>query len=187
MQNRHPQRKPYERKLFGLRIINRFGKSEDGVAAIEFGMLALPFLMLIFAILETAIGFFAAQVFESGVDDIGRRIRTGQVQSTTTTVAEVRTEICDKTWGLFDCANIKIDVQTFNAFPDAPLTTPRDVDGNLDTSSMGYDTGLAGEVVIVRAYYEWPIFLDYLWQNVSGLSNGARLFVATAAFQNEPF
>jgi Flp pilus assembly protein TadG len=83
--------------MFGLRISKRFGKSEDGVAAIEFGMLAIPFLMLIFAILETAIGFFAAQVFESGVDNIGREIRTGQIQSSSTTAAKVRTKICSKT------------------------------------------------------------------------------------------
>ncbi len=187
MQNQHPANKVSERKLFGLRIINRFKESEDGVAAIEFGMLAVPFLMLIFAILETAIGFFAAQVFESGVDNMGRRIRTGQVQSSNTTVTEVRNEICSKTWGLFDCDNIKLDIKTFNAFPDTPLTTPTDADGNLDDSEMAYDTGNPSEIVIVRAYYEWPIFLDYLWKDVTGLSNGSRLLVATAAFQNEPF
>lgn len=187
MQNPHQVNQTSERKLFGLRIIRRFHKSEDGVAAIEFGMLALPFLMLIFAILETAIGFFAAQVFESGVDSVGREIRTGQVQSSSTTAAEVRAKVCAKTWGLFDCNAIQLDVQTYAVFPDAPLVTPRDDDGNFDNSGLAYDTGSSGSIVIVRAYYEWPIFLDYLWQNVSGLSNGARLFVATTAFQNEPF
>jgi len=187
MKNQLPVKKVHERKLFGLRIINRFRDSEDGVAAIEFGMLALPFLMLIFAILETAIGFFAAQVFESGVDDIGRRIRTGQVQSTTATAAEVRAEVCSKTWGLFKCSDIQLDIQTSAAFPGAPLATPRDAEGNFDASGLGFDTGAAGSIVIVRAYYEWPVFLDYLWQNAEGLSNGKRLFVATAAFQNEPF
>ena len=99
MQKQHQVNQISERTLFGLRIIKRFNKSEDGVAAIEFGMLALPFLMLIFAILETAIGFFAAQVFESGVDSVGREIRTGQIQSSSTTAAEVRTKVCAKTWG----------------------------------------------------------------------------------------
>lgn len=187
MQKQHQVNQISERKLFGLRIIKRFNKSEDGVAAIEFGMLALPFLMLIFAILETAIGFFAAQVFESGIDSVGREIRTGQIQSTSTTAAEVRTKVCANTWGLFDCNAIQLDVKTYAVFPDTPLTTPRDADGNFDNSALGYDTGAAGSIVIIRAYYEWPIFLDYLWQNVSGLSNGARLFVATTAFQNEPF
>ncbi len=192
MHKQHQVNQVSERKLFGLRIIKRFNKSEDGVAAIEFGMLALPFLMLIFAILETAIGFFAAQVFESGIDSVGREIRTGQISSSTVagtqvTAAEVRTKICAKTWGLFDCNAIQLDVQTHAVFPAAPLTTPRDVDGNFDNSALQFNTGLQNEIVIIRAYYEWPIFLDYMWQNVSGLSNGARLFVATTAFQNEPF
>ena len=187
MHNQHQVNQVSERKLFGLRLIKRFNKSEDGVAAIEFGMLALPFLMLVFAILETALGFFAAQVFESGVDSVGREIRTGQINSTSTTAAQVRTKICEKTWSLFDCNAIQIDVNTYAVFPSTPLTTPRNGAGNFDNTGLQYDTGVAGSIVIVRAYYEWPIILDYLWQNVSGLSNGARLFVATTAFQNEPF
>ena len=187
MQNKHQLNKASTRKIFGLQTIRRFKKSEDGVAAIEFGMLALPFLMLIFAILETAIGFFAAQVFESGVDNVGREIRTGQVQSSSTTMAAVRTKICAQTWGLFDCNSIQLDVKTYAVFPDTPLVTPRDGSGNFDNSALGFNTGTPGSIVIVRAYYEWPVFLDYLWQNVSGLSNGKRLLVATTAFQNEPF
>ncbi len=187
MQKQHQVNQVSERKLFGLRIIKRFNKSEDGTAAIEFGMTALPFLMLIFAILETAIGFFAAQVFESGIDSVGREIRTGQIQSTSTTAAEVRAKVCAKTWGLFNCDAIQLDVKTYNVFPDAPLTTPRDDEGNFENSGMTFDTGSSGSIVIIRAYYEWPIFLDVLWQGVAGLSNGARLFVATTAFQNEPF
>lgn len=187
MQKRQQSEISSRRRIFGLQTIRRFKKNEDGVAAIEFGMLALPFLMLIFAILETAIGFFAAQVFESGVDSVGREIRTGQVQSNSATAAEVRAKICAKTWGLFDCNTIQLDVKTYAVFPDTPLVTPRDGDGNFDNSSLEFNTGAAGSIVIVRAYYEWPVFLDYLWQNVSGLSNGARLLVATTAFQNEPF
>ncbi len=184
----HQETQISERKIFGLRIISRFKKSEDGVAAIEFGMLALPFLMLIFAILETAVGFFAAQVFESGVDTVGRRIRTGQIKSNTVTIGQVRSEICSKTLGLFACNDIKLDIRSYPNFPGAPLTTPTDASGNLDSSAFTYNTGVAGSIIIVRAYYEWPIFLDYLWQNVStGKSNGKRLLVATTAFQNEPF
>ncbi len=187
MQKQHQNSKLSERKLFGLRIINRFRKSEDGVAAIEFGMLIMPFLVLIFAILETALGFFAAQIFESGVDGVGREIRTGQLGTVSSNAEAVRQKICDKTLGLFTCSDIKIDVKTYAVFPDTPLGAPRDADGNLDPAAFEFNTGCSGDIAIVRAYYEWPIFLDYMWQNVARLSNGARLLVATAAFQNEPF
>jgi Flp pilus assembly protein TadG len=191
MQKQHQDKAIHQRKVFGFRIINRFKDAEEGVAAIEFGMLALPFLMLIFAILETAVGFFAAQVFESGVDVVGRRIRTGQISSSGTgavTATQVRDEICSKTIGLFTCADIKLDVKSYPTFPGAPLGTPTDGGGNLDPSGFGFDTGASGAIVVVRAYYEWPIFLDYLWQNIStGVSNGNRLLIATTAFQNEPF
>ena len=191
MRKQHQEKVIHERRVFGFRIINRFKGSEEGSAAIEFGMVALPFLMLIFAILETAVGFFAAQVFESGVDVVGRRIRTGQVRSTgasAVTASQVRDEICSKTLGMFTCSGIKLNVKSYPTFPGTPLTTPTTAGGDLDDSAFTFDSGSSGSIVVVRAYYEWPIFLDYLWQNVSsGMSNGKRLLVATTAFQNEPF
>jgi hypothetical protein len=39
----------------------------------------------------------------------------------------------------------------------------------------------------VRFYYEWPIYLSLLNNNLGNLSNGSRLLVATAVFRNEPF
>ncbi len=187
MQTQHQDKNVYARRIFGLRIVNRFRKSEDGVAAIEFGMLVLPFMVLLFAIIETALGFFAAQVFEAGVDTVGRRIRTGQVVSNTTSITEVRDEICSRTLGLFTCADIKVDVQKLDSFPDSPLSAPRDDDGNIDDSGFGFCTGQSGSIIIARVYYEWPIFLDYMWRNSTNLSNGKRVFAATTAFQNEPF
>lgn len=186
MQNKRQSGTANPKKPANIRLFRRFKRSEDGVAAIEFGMVALPFLILLFAILETAIGFFAAQVFESGVDSVGRSIRTGQSRSSSYTLSQMKTAICGKTLGMFKCGDIQLDVRTYTTFPNAPLTTPR-LNGNLDTAAFQYDTGLPNSIVIVRAYYEWPIFLDYLWQSSGSLSNGKRLFVATAAFKNEPF
>ncbi len=173
--------------MFGLRIVNRFHKSEDGVAAIEFGMLVLPFMVLLFAIIETALGFFAAQVFEAGVDSVGRRIRTGQIVSSSTSETELRDEICSKTLALFTCADIMLDVQRLDSFPSSPPTTPKDADGNIDDSGFDFCSGVSGSIILARVYYEWPVFFDYMWRNSSNLSNGKRVFVATTAFQNEPF
>ena len=59
-------------------------------------------------------------------------------------------------------------------------------DGNLNVQE-NYDPGKGGDIVVVRAYYEWPVFVRLLGNDLSTLSNGTHLLVATAAFRNEPF
>ena len=62
-----------------FRIFSRFCRDRDGSTVIEFGMLALPFLLLLFAILETCISFAAQQLMANATDDVARQIRTGHV------------------------------------------------------------------------------------------------------------
>ena len=48
---------------------------------------------------------------------------------------------------------------------------------------MTYQPGGPGDIVVVRLFYQWPIYVSLL-QNMSG---SKRLLIATAAFRNEPF
>ena len=48
---------------------------------------------------------------------------------------------------------------------------------------QGYD----GDIVVVRLYYQWPVYLSLLGFNLADISDNKRLLVATAAFRNEPF
>ena len=61
--------------------LRRLGRQQDGSAAVEFGLVAAPFLALVFAIMETAIVFFAGQALETAVADSARLIMTGQAQT----------------------------------------------------------------------------------------------------------
>ena len=40
---------------------------------------------------------------------------------------------------------------------------------------------------MVRAFYEWPVFVNLLGTNLATMANGKHLLAATAAFRNEPF
>ena len=53
-----------------LPLVRRFVRQEDGVAAVEFALVAAPFLALIFAILETALVFFAGQALETAAGPV---------------------------------------------------------------------------------------------------------------------
>ena len=104
-------------KLLRIRTVRRFARGEDGIAAVEFGIVAAPFLALMFAIMETAIVFFASQTLETAVADSARLIMTGPGAAASFTQAQFKTAVCAKILGLFDCANgIKIDVKTYSSF-----------------------------------------------------------------------
>ena len=75
-------------RLLRIRTVRRFARGEDGIAAVEFGIVAAPFLALMFAIMETAIVVFASQTLETAVADSARLIMTGQAQSSSFTEAQ---------------------------------------------------------------------------------------------------
>ncbi|MEO8667404.1 MAG: TadE/TadG family type IV pilus assembly protein [Bauldia sp.] len=162
-------------------------RDESGATVVEFALVVLPFTALMFAIIETALLFLAGQTLETAVGDAGRLIRTGQAQKASYDAAAMKTAICDHAPAMFKCeANLKVDVRTSATFDSINLDQPV-VDGDLKDDNFTYDDGKGGEIVVVRAFYEWPTFVHLLGQDYSTLANGKHLLAATAAFKNEPF
>jgi len=160
-------------------------RREDGVAAVEFAFVALPFLGLTFAILETALVFFAGQTLEAAASDSGRLIMTGQAQTAGYSAADFKNAVCARILGLFDCANgVYVDVKTYDNFGSVNHTPPVN-NGNFDTTKMTYSAGGPGSIEVVTLYYQWPVYVSLL--NLSNLSGNYRLLVATSVFRNEPF
>jgi hypothetical protein len=52
---------------------------------------------------------------------------------------------------------------------------------------MSYSAGNAGDIVVVRLFYQWPLFVTRLSYNIGCGGTKKRLLVATAAFKNEPY
>jgi hypothetical protein len=52
---------------------------------------------------------------------------------------------------------------------------------------MQYSPGGPGDIVVVRLFYQWPLFVTGLGYNIANLAGSQRLLVASAAFRNEPF
>ena len=164
-----------------------FRRDQTGATAIEFGLIAAPFIALIFAILETSIIFFAGQTMETAVSNAARLIRTGQAQQQGFDADKFKETICEQVMSLFDCySGLVFDVRTHETFDSINLSKPLDEDGNL-APDFTYEPGNGGEIVVVRAFYEWPTYSKLLGLNLSNLANGNHLLAATAAFRNEPF
>lgn len=175
------------KRLFRGRVAHRFVRREDGAAAVEFGLVAAPFLALVFAIMETSVVFFASQTLETAVADSARLIMTGQAQTTGFDQAKFKDEVCKKIYGLFNCsAGVMVDVRTYSSFSSVNLSKPIDANGNL-VNNFTYQPGGPGDIVVVRLLYQYPVYVSLLGLNLADMAGGKRLIVATAAFRNEPY
>src|ERR1700743_2505419 len=83
----------------------RFLRHEDGSSAVEFGLILLPFIALTFAIMETALVFFADQTLETAVADSARLIMTGQAQTGNFQLSDFKNAVCSRIYGLFTCSD----------------------------------------------------------------------------------
>jgi Flp pilus assembly protein TadG len=175
-------------RLKSVCLARRFVRQESGVAAVEFGMVAVPFFALIFAILETSVIFFAGQALETAVADSGRLIMTGQAQTQGFDQSAFKNAVCAKIYGLFDCANgVFVEVQSYSSFAAMnPTASPTlDANGNL-VNNFGYNPGVPCSIVLVRLFYQWPIYVSLLGVDKLG-PGGKRMLIATSAFRNEPY
>jgi len=167
--------------------LRRLRRDRQGSAAVEFALVAPMFFGLLFAIIETAMVFFAGQVLETVTQDSARTIMTGQAQTAATTQAQFKTAVCARVVALFDCTNgIYIDVQSYSQFSTVNVATPIDAGKNF-VPPNNFNPGGPGDIVIVRLFYQWPLFVTSLGFNIADLSGSKRLLTATAAFQNEPY
>jgi len=181
----------------GKRRRNRFGafiKDRKGATAVEFALIATPFLALIAALIQTFLIFFAQSQLESAVRKSGRQILTGQVQSQdasltqTQATAAFHQTVCNNGASLFTCAGLMVDVQVASQWSSANTGVPTliyDSNGNV-TNTWQFNPGSAGDIVVVRVMYLWPVFFGPIAFNMANQANGSRLIMASAAFQNEP-
>lgn len=170
------------------RLLRRFGRRDDGAAMVEFSIVVIPFLAILFAIIETALVFFAGQVLETAAADGARLVMTGQAQTQALNATTFKNFVCSRIFGLFNCqGGLKIDVRTYPSFVNANTSKPIDANKNLNTAGFQFQPGVAGDIVVVRLVYEWPTFVRTFGLNVSDLANGNRALMATVAFRNEPY
>jgi len=169
------------------KTLRRFRRNRRGSAAVEFAIVAPIFFALLFAIIETAIVFFAGQVLETVTQDSARMIMTGQAQNAGYSASQFKTYVCGKVSVLFDCANgIYVDVQSYPQFSGVSINDPIDGSKNF-VPPNNYSPGGPGDIAVVRLFYQWPLFVTGLGYNIANLSGSKRLLTATAAFRNEPY
>jgi Flp pilus assembly protein TadG len=167
-------------------VLRRFRRNRSGSAAVEFALVGPIFIALLFAIIEVAMVFFAGQLLETATQDASRKIMTGEAQIAKFSKQQFKDEVCARIFMLFDCTNgVYIDVQSYPGFTNVKVVDPIDSSSKDFVDNMKFEPGAASDIVVVRVFYQWPLYLTGLgFANVSG---NKRLLSATVAFRNEPY
>jgi len=171
------------------RSCKRYAGCTRAASAVEFAIIAAPFVALLVAIVQTALVFFAGRLLDETAEQASRYIFTGQAQSAGMTQTQFANYLCQKSSTLFTCSNFMINVQNYGSFAAANTSTPTltfDSSGAV-TNQWAWSPGSPGDIVIVQVMYQWPVVMGPLGFNLANLANGNRLLVSTVAFKTEPF
>jgi Flp pilus assembly protein TadG len=165
-------------------------KDENGATAVEFGMVALPFLLFMVGILAMGLYYLALISLEYGVESAARKIRTGEAERDSLTVGGFKDLICKTAVGI-DCSKVTVIIQNAKTWsginPQACFAngsqTPST--GNSANDALSDYSGSASQVVLVTACYRWTLGDSFKFVKFS--TSGPTIIQAATAFKNEPY
>ncbi len=176
-----------------------FLRRDDGATAIEFAILAMPFFMLLFGIIEISIIFFTGSNVKNATLEASRRIRTGEFNTTyaasTDLEADFKNLLCREmtaagnTTALNTClGRLSVKVKTLSDFSSATAFAVPPVIDPLAPPPPNFEISSGGDTVIVTSTYKYPLTIP---SEISRLSNidgeNSRNITSVTAFRNEPF
>lgn len=168
-------------------FFNRWRKDSRGATAVEFGLVFMPFIILILGIIELAIMYTAADVLEGATHGAARILRTGQAQESGDPLTAFNDRLCSQSVGLIDCSKIVSEVilSPDGTFSSVDFEPQYDADGNM--IPRGFDPGEENSVIVVRSSYRYEFITPLIGTMVSGRSDNSITLVSTVALRNEPY
>lgn len=149
---------------------------ETGVVAVEFAVLAVPFFLLLFAIMEIALVLLAAMQIEHATDRTSRWVMTGEIKRE---AGAIRSAVCGDISLPIDCGSLRIDYREVASVKDfvlPSLTAGRSV----DAGAFAFATISNPSFASLRVAYEWPVVIKPLMAFFSNI-DGGRIFLASTA------
>lgn len=176
-------------RIGAKRIGAAFRKDRRGSALVQFAMVAAPFVALLIGTVETALVYFTQQALETAAEAAARRILTGEAQTSATGKDAFKQQVCDDLPSYLKCANVYVDVRKASTFADIDTAKPTITYNGTGavSNSFAYDLGGAGEIVILRLMYLWPVSTGPLGFDLSNSGANKRLLVATSVAKTETY
>jgi Flp pilus assembly pilin Flp len=183
----------FEKSTFLRRLRRRYHADTDGATAVEFAIVSLPFLALIFGILELALIFFTSSVLSQSISDTSRMVRIGSFQGCGE-AAEFKALICDNMRNLMNCEeNLRIDLETAPDFQSVTFVDPGMSGLDPDDDTQPINDGIYRETgpsdpVVLRASFYYPLAMPSFMTGLESIPGSRRhVITSVTAFRNEPF
>ena len=166
------------------RLFNHFYKNEDGAVILEYALIALPFLLMIFGIMHVGFLYWANLELENATNQASRLILTGQQPNEST----FKTFICNNSTILHvqDCqSSLIVDVRQLSGnFQSIGSINFDPTDEDNEDQNSSYDSIPGDTVALVTAYYRWPNLTGFFR---GGMSNGDHMLRSTVAMRTEAY
>jgi Flp pilus assembly protein TadG len=188
-----------------LRRLKTIRRNDDGSTAIEFALVSMPFLALMFGIMSISLVFFWIFTMENAVWAASRDLRTGAFQnpvvgsryyglSTDQKKDQFKLAVCERAAVKSDCmAGSRILVQARTTFGggsgiQAPNCLKADNSLVDETAAWAaFDAGAASSVVMVTVCYSWAFGGKLPFLHLKTIADGSYLIQASSAFRTEPY
>ena len=179
-----------------------FLKDSEGQVAVEMALVSIPFLTMMFGIINTGMFFYAVNCLDRGLEDAARYIRTGEAQKGTApglsgqmTAGGFRTMVCAKATSYIDCSKLQIRIFTaadwngvtaFTCPTTGTLSSGAIMAG--DNTPISTSAGTQSAVVLITACYQWTMgkYLPFV-QFDKRFSDGSSLIQSSTALKIEPY
>ena len=178
--------------------LQAFARDARGVVALEFGLVVLPFLILVFGVVAVGIFYFQVSSIENAAQTAARDIRVGKLQQGSGSYASATTDalrksalltaFCNAASSLPNCSgSTAVIVQSSSNF--SGITAPScSANGSLvSNASTTFSAGASSSVVLVTFCYSMSMLGIPFFATKGGLSDGSYLVQASVAFRTEPY
>lgn len=185
-------------------------RGRGGAAAIEFAAVALPFFLLLYAIIEYGLVLYTQVVIESSTQQVGRAASLGKGVVINPGICSreeyVRQEVQRRTAGLINSNQVTVTAATVvqggvpaNGNADICMGNPPTIggpcpsgvyedvnrNGRYDETTASVALGQPGQLVEIRVSYPWKVQIPYFNQFFG--RNGVLLISSSTVLRNEPF
>ncbi|NJO32651.1 MAG: pilus assembly protein [Rhodospirillales bacterium] len=176
----------------------RWQADQSGFTAVEFAIVAMPFLMLLFGTISVCLFYFTNFTLENAVWQASRGIRTGQFQQGEGSYSGITSDedrkkafkqaLCAKAPPYIDCNKVVVLAQS-NSGGFGSITQPVcATDGTMvDQSKAEFNPGGASSVVLITACYPWGFGGNLPFFALNNMKDGSLLMQASVAFRTEPY
>ena len=191
------------RRLAESQRIVGFFQARSGATAVEFALLALPFLAMTCGTLEAGLVYWEQEILQQAVVEAGRQIYTGKFQTTNagttnsaTLISNFRNAICTSPNGttrltIFNCANVRVSITQASGFSGASAVSPVVVGSNgisdWNPGFQSYACAGSSSIMIIQAAVDIPVFFPSLGLTTTNLPNKRRVLQAATVFKVEPY